>query len=325
VGGIITLQSQTSGLAGGLYLLTEDADGTDDVSLILFGKGTGVAADQEMLQMFWDASASKYYIGTEIGLSGTVRPLSISTSGNADQILLNIDGTVSLADISGDFTVNTTDLVVDTTNHKVEIGSADGSDKIQIYHNNTDAYIRTNDGSFIFQSNEGANAGSTFDLRANGTGTGSFIIRQGSRYFWFQLSSSGRADMSLLGTDPLEFMLQQGAECPITMFRSATEGETQELQIYGWRTDSGGKESLDISVEQYAANTAEFYGLSEYRFDGTVRANTAFNVNGSAGVSGTLELDDGSTEKVTLVFTGGILTSRTVAATTGSALVDWTD
>lgn len=46
---------------------------------------------------------------------------------------------------------------------------------------------------------------------------------------------------------------------------------------------------------------------------------------GAAGVSGTLVLDDGSTEKITLVFTSGILTSRTVEATTSSAMSDWTD
>jgi len=52
---------------------------------------------------------------------------------------------------------------------------------------------------------------------------------------------------------------------------------------------------------------------------------TAGTIQADNGVSGTLELDDGSTEKITLVFTGGILTSRTVAATTGSVLADWTD
>ena len=52
---------------------------------------------------------------------------------------------------------------------------------------------------------------------------------------------------------------------------------------------------------------------------------TAGTVRSDDGVSGTLELDDGTTEKITLVFTGGILTSRTVAATTGSVLADWTD
>lgn len=51
----------------------------------------------------------------------------------------------------------------------------------------------------------------------------------------------------------------------------------------------------------------------------------AYTVGGVSGVSGTLELDDGTTEKITLVFTSGILTSRTVAATTSSVLADWTD
>ena len=52
---------------------------------------------------------------------------------------------------------------------------------------------------------------------------------------------------------------------------------------------------------------------------------TAGTIQADNGVSGTLVMDDGTTEKITLVFTGGILTSRTVEATTGSALADWTD
>lgn len=89
---------------------------------------------------------------------------------------------------------------------------------------------------------------------------------------------------------------------------------------------------VDLTI--YAgSNTTQFVlkttGNNEMSGDlkvaGTIRANTAFNLNGTTGVSGTLELDDGSTEKVTLVFTGGILTSRTVIATTGSVLINWTD
>lgn len=56
----------------------------------------------------------------------------------------------------------------------------------------------------------------------------------------------------------------------------------------------------------------------------TIRADVAFNLNGTDGVSGTLVLDDGTTERITLVFTGGILTSRTVAAAS-ALLMDWTD
>jgi len=43
-----------------------------------------------------------------------------------------------------------------------------------------------------------------------------------------------------------------------------------------------------------------------------------------SAVSGTLVLDDGVTERITLVFKNGVLTSRTVAAAT-AALQDWTD
>lgn len=51
---------------------------------------------------------------------------------------------------------------------------------------------------------------------------------------------------------------------------------------------------------------------------------TAGTIQADNGVSGTLVLDDGTTERITLVFTGGGLTSRTIGASVG-LLIDWTD
>lgn len=55
----------------------------------------------------------------------------------------------------------------------------------------------------------------------------------------------------------------------------------------------------------------------------TVRANTGFNFNGTAGVSGTLVLDDGANWRVTVVIGGGIITSVSSAASSGAAAI-WT-
>lgn len=70
--------------------------------------------------------------------------------------------------------------------------------------------------------------------------------------------------------------------------------------------------------------------------DGIVKADGEGNISAAeadtdymatgGGVAGTLVVDDGTTEKVTLTFDAdGRLTSRTVQATTGSVLIDWTD
>lgn len=51
----------------------------------------------------------------------------------------------------------------------------------------------------------------------------------------------------------------------------------------------------------------------------TVRADTAFNLNGTDGLSGTLTLDDGANWRVTLTFAGGILTGQTTGASSAAA------
>jgi hypothetical protein len=52
--------------------------------------------------------------------------------------------------------------------------------------------------------------------------------------------------------------------------------------------------------------------------NGKIRANTAFNLNGTDGITSTLTLDDGANWRVTMTFTGGILTAKTTAASSGA-------
>lgn len=58
------------------------------------------------------------------------------------------------------------------------------------------------------------------------------------------------------------------------------------------------------------------------RVGGIVRADTAFDINGTNGATGTLTYDDGVTGRFVLVFAGGILTSGSVVAST-SATMTW--
>lgn len=272
-GVVLTLQAQTSAQTSALYFFGKDGDGTDSITSNLYGVGTpGSIGTSEYLVRRWNTVTNKYEIGTGVGVvGGTVRPLSLFTGDNADQILLNTDGTVGIGDISGDFTVATTDFKVDTVVHKIEIGSTDGSDKIQIYHDNSNTYFRTTDGVFIWQTDEGDNTQSKVEIRGKGTGSGELVLTDQDNAEWLYFTAwSGKGLIRTMGTTPAKLQLQDTAHAAVSCFENAAEGETQELQIYGFGTGSGGKESLDISVEQYAANTAEFYGVPNFLFSGKI-------------------------------------------------------
>jgi len=76
-----------------------------------------------------------------------------------------------------------------------------------------------------------------------------------------------------------------------------------------------------IQLESPMVEAATWRDLSGNGYDGAVVSAIS---NGS-GIAGTLVLDDGTTERITLVFgADGTLVSRTVAATT-ALLIDWTD
>lgn len=208
-------------------------------------------------------------------VDGALHRIGIGTLAPA-AYLLDCQGTANFSDdvtMANGLTVNTTDFVVDDINHKVEIGSADGSNKIQIFHDNFHTFFKTTDGSFYFQTDEGTNTHTYVCIQGKGTGIGFLNVydQDNAEYVHFR-ASSGRGYLSTLGTNPISLRLQSEADIPIEMFAASDAGETQELQIYGYRTDDA-KRHLDISVGQYADDTAEFYGVSNYLFDGNLDAS----------------------------------------------------
>lgn len=96
--------------------------------------------------------------------------------------------------------------------------------------------------------------------------------------------------------------------------------------IVHYDTDTGGKGDLVFYTKQgtTAIPPVEVMRLDDAGNVDVINDFTAGTIQADNGVSGTLVLDDGSTERITLVFTGGILTSRTVAVTV-ALLIDWTD
>lgn len=198
-------------------------------------------------------------------------------------------------------------LNLDSTNRQVTIGqtsatypflinSTDATDQIQIYHDDSHAWIKWNDGNLTLITDEGDNTSTYVNIKGKGTGRGFLqVFDQDDAEYLFLSNLGGVGYLASLGTSPSRLSLQFDAAVPIYMFEDATEGETQEFRIYGFGSGSGGKESLNISVEKYAANTADFYGLDSYMFDGILKS------------TGGAQLGDGGTTNYTEVEADGTI------------------
>lgn len=237
--------------------------------------------------------------------------------------------------------------------------AAEGDSYFRIYQNSGGATIfKPSSTVGIFLVNGGLNYASDVATRYGGgtpywhikhdSGSGleinqAFSVGGGGGYHSILLNPEDSYDIFFYGN--IETL---NTEPNITLHNSTHEdtdgGRESRINFKG--EQSGGEETTLVRQEAHHDGAADdqkgWWGL--YTNDGsdgdspTLRLSinsagatdvvgdfTAGTIQADDGVSGTLELDDGSTEKITLVFTGGILTSRTVAATTGSVLADWTD
>lgn len=157
--------------------------------------------------------------------------------------------------------------------YKFSIGSTDGSDQIGIHHDNTDAYFKTTDGVFNFQTDEGTNTDTHLNVRGKGTGSGYVKVYDEARYGYFVQNGTSTFFAAVSGTLFISaasvIHMQNAANANINCFFSSAAGETRELNIYGYK-DGDAKRALEIGVGVDAADTASFDGVSNYYFDGFI-------------------------------------------------------
>jgi len=93
----IAFESQTSAVQAFFELFSADSDGTDNIGINIYSKGTPAdVTNRERLQLHY-SSARQFEINTEEDGTGTLLPLVIFTEGNTDQLKLNTDGSVSIS------------------------------------------------------------------------------------------------------------------------------------------------------------------------------------------------------------------------------------
>lgn len=93
----LAIQGQTTGLSSKVSLYSNDGDGTDNVTLSVFGVGTpGVTTNRERVALRYAAGAGAMELFSEADGTGTLRPLILYTEGNTNQLYLEIDGNVGI-------------------------------------------------------------------------------------------------------------------------------------------------------------------------------------------------------------------------------------
>ncbi|KKN53571.1 hypothetical protein LCGC14_0600670, partial [marine sediment metagenome] len=222
--------------------------GVDDTVIISVG---GVLSRDEIDSRVWGSSL-------------------VDGSGSAGRVSKWSDGNTLTNSIIRD---DGTDIGIGIApSYRFSVGSTDGSDQIGIYHNNTDAYFTTTDGKFRFETDEGTNTSTYISIRGKGTGVGLLDIYDQDDSVYVSLFALSNIGFILVNGG--ELWLQHTAEHPATFFAGATEGETQELKIFGHRTGDTAH-SLQIGVGIDADDTVSFDGVSNYYFDGNVGIGTA--------------------------------------------------
>lgn len=94
---ILAIQSQNSAVAHLQEWYSKDGDGTDNVGLNVFGKGTpSSVANRELFQLYYDAAVPEWKIVSDAGGTGTVRPIKIYTGANTNQLVLATSGNVGI-------------------------------------------------------------------------------------------------------------------------------------------------------------------------------------------------------------------------------------
>ena len=167
----------------------------------------------------------------------------------------------------------------------IALYGASFTDYLAMYHDETDGYFRTLDGSFIFQTDEGVNTPTSVFIKPKGSSEISelgLFDTDGQRLQ--MITAADRIYMRSLGG---ALGINDDAAQPVYMFESAGAGENPVKRIYGYITAGAAAryqywQSEDVNDEAIwgAENNANLLGL-------TAKLNNAaqsFRVRDSGGV-----------------------------------------
>ena len=153
----------------------------------------------------------------------------------------------------------------------LSIGSTSGTEQLDLYHSGSHAKFCTTEGAFQFKTKNTSDRNTYLGIHGNDSpGIGYLNIYDQDQAESIEIRCSlQHGYIKTTGSAPGPIHLQDSAHSNVRLFANATEGETKELAIYGYRTGDE-KRILEIGVGVDAADTASFDGVSNYKFDGNI-------------------------------------------------------
>lgn len=197
------------------------------------------------------------------------------------------------------------------------IASADGSGQVGFYHDNTNAYFKTTTGTIVLLTDKAVDTNTLVDIKGKGTGRGFLrIFDQDNKENLSQTIFGGVGFITVDGINPVRLNFQSTADIPIVLFESATEGETEQLQISGWHTGDASMRTLSQGISPDAHDTALWSGVAHYVFTGNVRVTGAV-ISGTLTHSAVGPTDNLDVSGVNTVFVDCSANNVTIGAFVG--------
>ncbi|MHC4867012.1 MAG: hypothetical protein ACYTEX_23285 [Planctomycetota bacterium] len=195
------------------------------------------------------------------------------------------------------------------------------TDSMQWYHDETDAYYKTDDGNFIFQTDEGTNTSTVMELKPKGTSEVTSIglyDTDGQRLFAYTA-----ADRAYIESQGGALGLQVAQVQDVLLWESIASGNPS-LTLYGWNTAGSDLESTELTMDDTndeflirAANSVNHEGITVELGE----ANQLFRVRGSDGAVDFSSSDTALLAVNPATFNSTIDAESYMALGNGSALV----
>ncbi len=182
-------------------------------------------------------------------LAGIVsRITGISGSGSTETYLADLRFFTKGATVAGERMTITSDGKVGigtiSPNGTLSVGSTDASNELWMYHDNTDAYFKTDDGAFVFQTDEGPNTNTYLDVKGkgaydgvlrlytgDGTGLYSSIYTDSQYSTYFKFGSQGLILIPDNGPDRVGLVDIKGQGTGYSMMRMFDQDDAEHLDI----------------------------------------------------------------------------------------------
>jgi len=175
------------------------------------------------------------------------------------------------------------------------LGFTQNSDTITLSHDGTNAYFKTDDGNFVFQTDEGTNTDTIFDIKPKGTSNAVYFRLWDIDSEELQLfTAASRAKIRSSHT----LGINDNALSDVYFFENAASGNNPSVHIYGYVTAGTSKRYIEFTMSDVndefliqAENNANHEGITV----SLPEANQAFRVR-----------DSGAAVKFMVDNTGGI-------------------